>query len=153
MKALLDTNVLLRAAQPSLPLAADVRDSLSALVAAGVRLCLVPQNLYEFWVVATRPVNLNGFGLDTKSATRLAEECLQNFTLLKDERGIFATWFDLVDRHAVVGKLAHDARLVAAMQRHSLVNLVTFNKSDFSRFPLISTFSPRDILSGILPVT
>jgi len=65
MKALLDTNVLLRAAQPSLPLAADVRDSLSALVAAGVRLCLVPQNLYEFWVVVTRPVNLNGFGLDT----------------------------------------------------------------------------------------
>jgi len=37
----------------------------------------------------------------------------------------------------VVGKAAHDARLVAAMNRHALSHLLTFNVSDFKRYPAI----------------
>lgn len=72
--------------------------------------------------------------------------------LLLDERGIFARWRDLVTTHAVLGKRAHDTRLVAAMQRHGLTDLLTFNTDDFQRFPGLRVFSPADILAGRLPV-
>lgn len=55
MKVLLDTNVIVRAAQPSLPEWPMIDSSLSELVNQKVTLCLVPQSIDEFWVVATRP--------------------------------------------------------------------------------------------------
>ncbi len=151
MKALLDTNILLRAAQPSQPQATEIYKSLTILIEAGCQPCLVPQNIYEFWVVATRPVSQNGFGLDSSKATQLANECISKFTLLKDERGIFVKWFSLVEQHSVMGKNAHDARLVAAMKRHDISCLITFNKSDFSRFSFVTALAPQDILDGALP--
>lgn len=72
------------------------------------------------------------------------------FLLLRDERGIFDNWLSIVHDYGVIGKISHDARLVAAMQRHAIVNLLTMNKPDFTRFP-ISSYLPSEILSGILP--
>lgn len=150
MRILLDTNVIIRAAQPTLPIWPDLKAALAALVTAGFRLCVVPQNIYELWVVVTRPLASNGFGLDASKAAILIEDSLSNFQLLRDERGIFDNWLSIVHDHAVIGKIAHDARLVAAMQRHAIVNLLTMNKPDFARFP-ISSYSPSEILAGILP--
>ena len=47
---------------------------------------------------------------------------------------------------AISGKRAHDARLVAAMQRHGLPEIVTFNKSDFSGFSKITVFAPHEVV-------
>lgn len=51
----------------------------------------------------------------------------------------------------VHGKNAHDARLVAAMQRRDLVNLLTFNGPGFARFPGINAYSPLDVVAGLFP--
>ncbi|HUY34503.1 MAG TPA: hypothetical protein VMV69_17290 [Pirellulales bacterium] len=48
----------------------------------------------------------------------------------------------------VKGKNAHDARLVAAMQRHGLTDLLSFNKPDFTRFTAINAFTPAEVLDG-----
>jgi len=108
VKVLLDTNIIVRAAQPNSPDWSSIEQALSKLIGSGGKLCLVPQNLYEFWVIATRPTNV------------------------------------------ILGKTAHDGRLVAAMQRHSIPNILTFNKGDFLRFP-ISIFTPADIISDVIP--
>lgn len=108
------------------------------------------RNFYELWVVVTRPTNVNGFGLDANAAALMIEDALTKFQLMRDERGVFDNWFNLIQLHQILGKGAHDARLVAAMQRHSIPNILTFNKADFSRFP-ISVFTPADIISGLLP--
>jgi predicted nucleic acid-binding protein len=39
-----------------------------------------------------------------------------------------------VKQHAVSGKSAHDARIVAAMIVHGIERLVTFNVRDFKRY-------------------
>ena len=106
--------------------------------------------LYEYWVVATRPVNVNGLGMDTGDVEQALENWATLFKLLRDERGVFGYWRDLVSAHQVKGKNAHDARLVAAMQRHRVTTLVTFNTPDFARFTGINVFSPADILNGLL---
>lgn len=70
MRVLLDTNIIIRAAQPNQPTWPEINQSLTALVAHGCTLCVVPQNIYEFWVVATRPQAQNGFGLTQQTRSR-----------------------------------------------------------------------------------
>ena len=111
---------------------------------------IVPQVLYEYWVVATRLQEVNGLGLDVASAERAVAEWMTVFKPLLDERGVFGHWRNLVSAHEVKGKNAHDARLVAAMQRHRVTTQVTFNTPDFARFTGINVFSPADVLNGLL---
>jgi myo-inositol-1(or 4)-monophosphatase len=53
------------------------------------------------------------------------------FHRLDDTPAIYPVWEALVASAAVVGKRAHDARLVAAMMVHGLTHLLTFNDQDF----------------------
>jgi hypothetical protein len=49
-----------------------------------------------------------------------------------------------VNLHGVVGKVAHDARLVAAMVSHCVTRLLTFNDQGFARFDEIAVIAPVD---------
>lgn len=104
--------------------------------------------LYEYWVVGTRPAEQNGFGIDAVVADAAMTAWLRRFLLLPDEQGIFSHWRSLVLGHAVKGKAAHDARLVASMLHHGVKNIVSFNKSDFSRFSSIAVHTPEEIIGG-----
>src|SRR5215207_711995 len=63
MSFVVDTNVLLRSAQPSHPMHADAARAIVELLARGEVLSVIPQNVIEYWAVATRPVEANGLGL------------------------------------------------------------------------------------------
>eukprot|EP00456_Euglypha_rotunda_P030545 TRINITY_DN237_c1_g1_i1.p1 TRINITY_DN237_c1_g1~~TRINITY_DN237_c1_g1_i1.p1 ORF type:complete len:153 (+),score=28.54 TRINITY_DN237_c1_g1_i1:684-1142(+) len=152
MRILVDTNILLRRAQPASAHHQMTLDALTALVLAKVDLCLVPQVIYEFWVAATRPIEVNGLGLDVATAEQSVDALLRDFVLFRDERGVFDNWRTLVIAEAVRGKSAHDARLVAAMQRHGLTNVLTYNTPDFARFRDINVLGPGEVLTGRLPV-
>jgi predicted nucleic acid-binding protein len=151
MNVLVDTNVLLRLAQPESPHHATARAALVALDAAGAELCLVPQVIYEYWVVTTRQLSANGLGMTVPEAESAVEMLLSDYSLRRDERGVFGHWRSLVVANEVRGKNAHDARLVAAMARHGLSHLLTFNAADFARFPGVTVFDPADVASGRLP--
>ena len=151
MSILVDTNVLLRLAQRASPHHLTAKSAVLSLVDASITLCIVPQVIYEFWVAATRPLEVNGLGLDIEATQQSIQGLLHDYQFLKDERGIFSHWHSLVADHQVKGKSAHDARLVAAMSRHDLRNLLTFNKPDFTRFAAIQVFTPDDVLAGQIP--
>ena len=151
MRVLIDANVLLRVAQPAIASHATSLAALTQLANADHDLCIVPQSIFEYWVVATRPVTVNGLGLTIVDVDQQIQDLLSRLNLLRDERGIFSHWYELVVKNSVHGKLAHDTRMVAAMQRHGLTNLLTFNKPDFSRFAAIHVLSPDDILAGKMP--
>ena len=68
MRVLLDTNILTRSAQPAHSMHADAVDAISALRTIGDDLCIVPQNLIEFWAVATRPLSANGLEMTIAQA-------------------------------------------------------------------------------------
>jgi predicted nucleic acid-binding protein len=151
MKLLLDTNVLLRVAHPGSIDHVTAQEAILKLVSSRIEVCVVPQTIYEFWVVATRPVAVNGLGMDVASAERSILGIQREFELLKDERGVFAHWQELVITGSVLGKTAHDARLVAAMKRHGMRHLLTFNVADFKRYSEIQVISPAEILNGQMP--
>ena len=142
MKILLDTNVLLRMAQPEAEAAQAVLHTLDVLGLNGYRCFLVPQVIYEYWVVCSRPVDQNGLGHQLTHIARDIGRLQQMFTLLRDERAIFENWQLLVRDYEVHGKNAHDARLVAAMKRHAIDQLLTINSRDFQRYQEITIHVP-----------
>jgi hypothetical protein len=85
-------------------------------------------------VVVTRPLTQNGLGFSALEAFEALQLFLDLFPLLRDERGVFEPWLILVASTPCLGKEAHDARLVSAMQRHGLTHILTFNTGDFARF-------------------
>src|SRR3972149_8573180 len=134
MRILLDTNVLCRLAERGHPQHAFAESAVIKLRYDQHELCLVPQVMYEYWVVVTRPIAENGLGMPPSEVDNIIDLWLDRFTLFRDERGVFSIWRELVLQHDVKGKNAHDARLVAAMRRHNLANLLTFNVAAFQRY-------------------
>jgi predicted nucleic acid-binding protein len=146
MSILLDTNILTRSAQPAHPMHQTAVDAVDVLRRRGEVLHLVPQNFYEFWVVATRPVGQNGMGLSPTQARAETDQLRNLFIVLDEPPAVFPEWENLVTRYAVSGKNAHDTHLVAAMHIHGLRQLLTFNGSDFHRFTTIAVLSPDQVL-------
>jgi predicted nucleic acid-binding protein len=151
MKLLIDTNILLRLSDPDHAHHEVARTAVDQLNALGHQGVLVPQVLYEYWVVATRPQEQNGLGADVATADADVAGWTQLFQLLLDERGMFTRWHELVTTYQVKGKNAHDTRLVAAMLRHGLTSLLTFNTADFARYSQITAHAPTAVAAGRIP--
>jgi predicted nucleic acid-binding protein len=142
-----DTNVLARSVQEDHPMHTVAKESVKALLARGEEVYGLAQNFYEFWVVATRPIEQNGLGLSTSDAQMHLTEFETTLLPTPDTPSVYAEWRSLVGQRAVMGKNAHDARIVAAMAVHGISHLLTFNGRDFKRFQdIITVIEPTDIL-------
>ena len=148
MKILVDSNILLRTTEVGHHQHLPSADALDTLENRDHELVIVPQILYEYWSVATRPLENNGLGMSPADVHERVTDFLDLYRLLRDERAIFPIWEQLVTSHGVKGKPAHDARLVAAMLRHSITHLLTYNTSDFKRYSEITALSPVSVLDG-----
>jgi len=135
MKYLVDTNILLRLVQKNSPMHLDTQRAILTLKKQGEFLCIIPQNIIEFWAVATRPLDKNGLGLSINQAEEESEKLKKIFILELDTPQIFTEWEYLVIKHQVMGKQVHDARLAAAMVAHNITHLLTFNVDDFKLHP------------------
>ena len=134
MVYLVDTNVLLRLADRRHPLHPVIRQTIRKLQQEGHTLQITAQNGIEFWNVATRPANKNGFGLTPPEANRLLRLIERLFPLLPDSPSVYPQWRQLVVQFGVSGVQVHDARLAAAMVAHQITHILTFNGADFSRY-------------------
>jgi len=146
MKYLVDTNILLRLVQKNSLMHLDTQRAIVTLKKQGEFLCIIPQNIIEFWAVATRPLDKNGLGLSITQAEEESEKLKKIFILELDTPQIFTEWEYLVIKHQVMGKQVHDARLVAAMLAHNITHLLTFNVDDFKRFSDIVVVDPRSVV-------
>ncbi|MTJ14269.1 PIN domain-containing protein [Anabaena sp. UHCC 0187] len=146
MKYLVDTNILLRLVQKNSLMHLDTQRAILTLKKQGDFLCIIPQNIIEFWAVATRPIDKNGLGLSITQAEEESEKLKKIFILELDTPQIFTEWESLVIKYQVMGKQVHDARLAAAMVAHNITHLLTFNVDDFKRFSDIVVVDPRSVV-------
>ena len=145
MSVLVDTNVLLRRAQPSHGSAAVAVESVAALLARNTPVYFTPQNISEFWNVATRPVEKNGLGLPHERVMAELKVIEGLLTLLPDSPAIYGEWKRLVAVHKVVGTKVYDARLVAVMSVYQVQSILTFNKGDFVRYRSVAVLDPFQV--------
>ena len=141
-----DSNIVLRLVNKKDPNHLNVSQTLKKLESDGETIVIIiPQILVEFWVVATRPIDVNGLGMMTDEAEKELENLQKLFTVLPENERIFDEWKRLVARYKVSGKPSHDARIVAAMKVHRIENILTLNPNDFKRYTEIKAVRPQDI--------
>jgi predicted nucleic acid-binding protein len=107
---------------------------------------ITPQNLIEFWNVATRPKERNGLGYSLVRTQREVVRIKSLFPILLDSPLILAEWERLVTTYEVKGVNVHDARLVAVMLVNRISHILTFNDDDFRRYASeITVINPNNI--------
>jgi len=142
---LADTNILLRVVQPAHSQHAVTSSALDKLLLQNIDLCIVTQNLVEFWAVATRPIANYGLGMDPPVASDELKKLRSIFHLVDGGVGIAEAWEKLVSDQLVSGKQAHDAHLAAAMGVYGIQQLLTFNGDDFKRYSGITVLHPAQV--------
>ena len=145
---LLDTNILLRSCDPNSSSYPLVINSVNTIIRQGGECLITSQILIEFWVVATRPANVNGLGWTPQKTQLEIKKILSQFSLLVETPEIFRFWFQLVTDHNIKGKRTHDIRLLAVMKAHNIPYLLTFNPDDFIHLSNITILHPQDIISS-----
>ena len=76
MIVLLDTNVLLRLDHVGHPHRQIAREAVERLLDEQHQPRILPQVLYEYWVVATRPAETNGLGFSIEDAEQIRVKIL-----------------------------------------------------------------------------
>jgi predicted nucleic acid-binding protein len=147
MRVLVDTNILLRSAQPNHPLCSQATHAVSKLLRQKDSVFFCAQNIAEFWNVATRPAEVNGLGLSQEEALQEVSIIENLLTLLPDVPAIYAVWKQIVQDHRVQGVKVYDARLVAVMSVYAVERVLTFNTADFKRYGNISALHPASVLA------
>src|SRR5271163_1467504 len=104
---LVDTNVLLRLAQPDSPEHEIIRHCTDRLWAQGAELFFTSQNLAEFWNVCTRPAERNGFGFSVSEADERASMIEARLSLAPDSEATHREWRRIVVTAGVSGVQVH----------------------------------------------
>ena len=131
---LLDTNVVLRLIDRRDPKHPICCAAVDVLLKRQDEVCLAPQVLVEFWVVATRPTKNNGLGWNPDVTDRYVDQLCEQFRLYLERPDLFDLWRQLVSHSAICGKRAHDARVAAFVVAHSIKAVVTLDPNDFHGF-------------------
>jgi|ERR1700722_7018916 predicted nucleic acid-binding protein len=147
MSVLVDTNILLRSAQPSHEHCPQAAGAVSKLLRQNEVVCFCSQNIAEFWNVATRPAEFNGLGYSQAEVLYEVASIEGLLTLLPDGPGIYPEWKRIVKNHNVRGVKVYDARLAAVAIVHRIGSILTFNVADFKRFSNINALHPLSLLA------
>jgi predicted nucleic acid-binding protein len=146
---LIDSNILLRIARRDDPDHAAVDAALARLALDGATLYYTQQNIAEFWNVATRPADRNGFGLTAADVDREVRAIEKGMVLLTDNEAAYREWRQLVVAHSVLGVKVHDARLAAVMKVYGVTHLLTLNTDDFKRYPHVTAVHPVSVAYAV----
>jgi predicted nucleic acid-binding protein len=146
-----DTNILVRLVLPHDPLSAIARAAVDELQKRGETLLVAPQNVMEFWAVATRPPTANGLGFTNDKVLEEVRRMEGLFRAIDQPAQTFRRWRQLVETHAVRGRQVFDAHLAALMMESGLDRILTFNVDDFRRYPGITAVSPQSVAAPPTP--
>ena len=144
-KYLLDTNILLRASDPASKHYSLAVDSVASLIEKGHECVITAQVLIEFWVVATRPLDVNGLGWSVEQTNNKIDLLINQFTLIKETESVFSYWLELVTKYQIKGKRTHDARLMAVAIASFVTHVLTFNVRDFAKIEALIIVHPSQV--------
>ena len=138
----LDTNILLRLVHAAAPEHTVCQNAVRQIVDRGGELAITSQIAVEFWVVATRPLDVNGFGWTPAVARTKVDEILAEVKLLAESVEATRDWLELVTAGSISGKRAHDVRIASSLRASGVRHLLTLNSSDFIGIPDIISIHP-----------
>jgi predicted nucleic acid-binding protein len=146
---ILDTNILLRTPFDEKSAPTEASRAWVELVKRGFTVGTTFSNLAEFANVSTRPTTGNGLGLSPAQSQARIRSFENDLVVYSESLEIYAIWKDLIVAHNVRGTKVHDTRIVAIMLHFGIRGILTYNTSDFVRFPEIVTLHPDQVLETV----
>ena len=143
MLILADTNILIRRVNRHDLQHKDARSALRHFSTLEYQVCIVPQNILEFWNVATRPLDKNGLGLMPRHVERIVARFEQLYQILPENPDVYPLWRNLVAKYSVSGLKAYDTRIVASAMVYGVTKILTFNTADYRRYTEIEVLDPK----------
>lgn len=141
--ALLDTNILVYAADKSSPFYQNSLLLREKGLKGEISLCICPQILTEFFAIVTDSKRVSK-PRTQKDALVEIEKYLSSKNILKIYPGpeIFERMIDLLKKYKITKQKIFDLQLVATMLCNDITQIYTHNKSDFLKFKEITVLSP-----------
>jgi len=141
--SLLDTNILVYAADESSPFHQATVDLRDKGLKGETLLCICPQILNEFFAIVTDPKRVHN-PRTQKEAILEMEKYFHAKNILKIYPGpeITEKILDLLKRYEIARQEIFDLQLVATMLSNNITRLYTYNHDDFSKFEEIEVLSP-----------
>jgi predicted nucleic acid-binding protein len=144
---LLDTNIILRFANTQSSEYEAINNAIIRILLQGGQCFITSQVLIEFWVVATRPVAVNGLGWTPEETERAVQILINQFELLEEIPDIFPIWLSIATNHRISGKHSHDLRIQAVALAHNIRHILTLNPKDFVEVEGMTIVHPNSISS------
>lgn len=141
--ALVDTNVLVYAADGTSPFHQQSKHLRDRGLGGDVALCVFPQILSEFFAIITDPRRV-AIPRTQEEAVAEIEKYLGEAHLLKLYPGpdIMEIMLDLLRRYEIRKQEIFDLQLVAAMLSNNITRIYTFNRVHFEKFTEIEALEP-----------
>ncbi|RKX73042.1 MAG: PIN domain nuclease [Spirochaetes bacterium] len=143
----IDTNIFLTATDQSRQCHHSALNFFKTALNTGFHLSISGQIIREYLVVATRPTEINGLGLNVEEAIANIEEFKRRVIVLEETEEVCERLIGLVRDYDIRGNRIHDANVIATMKSHNVEILVTENVADFVVFPEIKAVN----LEAIVP--
>ena len=75
-----------------------------------------------------------GFGLSADEAAKRLRMLERFILVLGEPESAYGRWKALVQKHKVLGRQVHDARIVSVMSAYRVKRILTLNEVDFARY-------------------
>ena len=134
-KLLVDTNVLLEASDEGRPLHARALELFEYAPEDGLDLFIGTQVVREYLVVATRPIENNGLGMDVADAIGNIRAFEKRASMVAETLQAGRTFVEWATRYQMRGKRLHDLQILATAVMAGMDALVTANERDFPHPP------------------
>lgn len=143
MRALLDTNILVHAANAASPVHTHAKRLRDEALLGAIQACLTPQVLWEFYAVITTPRRVSR-PLSCETALKEVQAYVQadRLSLIYPRHSTVLLTIKLLSQHPTTAQGLFDVVLVATMLDHGLVRLYTENVDDFKAFREIEVINP-----------
>jgi predicted nucleic acid-binding protein len=141
--SLLDTNVLVYAADETSPFHQASRNLRDRGLRGEISLCLFPQIFYEFFAIVTDPRRVQN-PRSKEEAVLEIEKYYQADYLLKMYAGpdVMEITLDLLKRYEIRKQEIFDLQLVATMLSNNVTGIFTFNQDHFGKYKEIEVMKP-----------
>src|SRR3989344_28282 len=142
-EALLDTNILIYASDPTSKFNNKARELLRDVLEGQVNACVSTQNLYEFYAIVTDPKRV-AKPLDIKQASSLLQNYIEaeNLPKIFPKETNLTHLVHLIKKYRISKQEVFDAVLVATIMDNSVKTIYTADERLFRKFTNIKVVNP-----------
>ena len=142
--ALLDSNILVYAADKNSPFYKYSKDLRNKGITGEIKLCICPQVLTEFFAIVTDSKRVQN-PISPKEAIKEIEKYLavSNILIIYPNQESFQKLIELVKKYKIRKQKIFDLQIIATMLSNGIHKIYTFNTAHFSKIKEIKVLKPN----------